>query len=79
MLETSAREARQHLSHLLDMVEQGEEIIITRRGQTIARLTSVETKIPKRRANMKAFRAKIKAKGKSLSDIIIEERYKDRF
>ncbi|MDD3760774.1 MAG: type II toxin-antitoxin system prevent-host-death family antitoxin [Acidithiobacillus sp.] len=35
-------EAKTHLSHLLDQVEAGEEVVITRRGQPIARLTPVE-------------------------------------
>jgi len=35
----SVREARQKLSHLLQAVEQGEEVEITRRGRVVARLT----------------------------------------
>lgn len=35
-------EAKTHLSHLLDQVEAGEEVVITRRGQPIARITPVE-------------------------------------
>lgn len=35
-------EAKAHLSHLLDQVEAGEEVVITRRGQPIARITPVE-------------------------------------
>jgi prevent-host-death family protein len=31
-----------HLSELLDRVEAGEEVVITRRGKAIARLSSVE-------------------------------------
>ncbi len=34
-------EAKTHLSHLLDQVEAGEEVVITRRGQPIARNTPV--------------------------------------
>ena len=34
-------EAKTHLSHLLDKVEAGEEVTITRRGQPIARITPV--------------------------------------
>ncbi|OIR00191.1 hypothetisches protein [mine drainage metagenome] len=39
-------EAKTHLSHLLDQVEAGEEVVITRRGQPIARISPVEK--PKR-------------------------------
>jgi prevent-host-death family protein len=35
-----AFEAKTKLSELLDLVEQGEEVLITRRGKTIARLSS---------------------------------------
>ncbi|WP_296899652.1 type II toxin-antitoxin system Phd/YefM family antitoxin [Thiohalocapsa sp.] len=38
----SARDANQHLSRYLERVEQGAEIIITRRGTPIARLLPVE-------------------------------------
>lgn len=36
--EISASEAKAHLSELLDAVERGETIVITRRGRPIARL-----------------------------------------
>ena len=39
MREVSVREARAELAGLLDAVEAGEEIVITRRGVPIARLT----------------------------------------
>jgi len=35
-------DAKAHLSELLDRVEAGEEVVITRRGKAIARLSSVE-------------------------------------
>jgi prevent-host-death family protein len=35
-------EAKTHLSHLLDQVEAGQEVVITRRGRAIARITPVE-------------------------------------
>jgi prevent-host-death family protein len=38
MLEIGAYEAKNKLSALLDRVEKGEEIIITRRGKTVAKI-----------------------------------------
>ncbi|MEA3640567.1 MAG: type II toxin-antitoxin system prevent-host-death family antitoxin [Lamprobacter sp.] len=38
----SIREANQHLSRYLDRVEEGTEIIITRRGKPIARMMPIE-------------------------------------
>ena len=35
------REVNQHLSHYIEIAEQGEEIIITRRGRPVARLSAV--------------------------------------
>lgn len=39
MIEIGAFEAKNTLGGLLDRVEQGEEIVITRRGKPVARLT----------------------------------------
>jgi prevent-host-death family protein len=38
----SIRDANQHLSRYLERVEQGTEVIITRRGKPIARLLPIE-------------------------------------
>ena len=38
MHEVGAFEAKNTLGHLLDLVEQGEEVLITRRGKEVARL-----------------------------------------
>jgi len=38
----SIREANQHLSRYLDAVENGDEVVITRRGKPVARLVAVE-------------------------------------
>jgi prevent-host-death family protein len=40
----SLREANQHLSRYVEMVEEGNEVIITRRGQPIVQLTRVAKK-----------------------------------
>ncbi len=42
MKTVGAFEAKTHLSRLLDKVEQGEKITITRRGTPVARLVPVE-------------------------------------
>jgi prevent-host-death family protein len=38
--QVSAAEAKAHLSELLDRVERGEEIVITRRGRPVARVSA---------------------------------------
>ncbi len=40
MIEVGAFEAKTHLSSLIEKVIQGEEVLITRRGQPVARLVS---------------------------------------
>ena len=40
MIKVGAFEAKTHLSSLLDKVTQGEDVLITRRGLPVARLTS---------------------------------------
>jgi prevent-host-death family protein len=39
-MDVGAFEAKTHLSDLLDRVERGEEIVITRRGRPVARLVA---------------------------------------
>ena len=41
MTEVGAFEAKTHLSHLLERVERGETITITRHGRPVARLTPI--------------------------------------
>lgn len=38
-------EAKAHLSHVLDRVEAGEELVITRRGKPVARVVPVQQPI----------------------------------
>ena len=69
-------EAKTHLSTLLEQVERGEEITITRHGKAVARLVPVGTASRERLdttvARLKSFR-----KGRRLGDIsakaLIEE------
>jgi prevent-host-death family protein len=43
MREMDASEAKNKFSHLLDQVERGEEILITRRGKAVARIVPAES------------------------------------
>jgi prevent-host-death family protein len=53
-------EAKTHLSALLEQVERGEEIVITRHGRAVARLVPVGTvsrdRLEKTVARLKSFR-----------------------
>jgi len=78
MLEINVKEARCNLSSILDRVEKGEEIIITRRGKRVARISNIEN-IPTPLQSLKQFRNKISIKGKSLSQIVINQREEERY
>jgi prevent-host-death family protein len=55
MTTVGAFEAKTHFAQLLQRVERGEEIVITRRGKEVARLVPAAAK-PDREAAMAAFR-----------------------
>ncbi|MGK5091451.1 type II toxin-antitoxin system prevent-host-death family antitoxin [Deltaproteobacteria bacterium TL4] len=77
MLELNVKEARGKLSNLLDQVEKGEEIIITRRGKQVARLTSLNEKSPL--SSLTSFRETIKVEGQPLSQIVVIQREEERY
>lgn len=77
-MKINVKEARSKLSSLLDRVEEGEEVIITRHGKEVARLVRLNDKI-KKLPSLKGFRSSIKIKTKPLSDMVIQERKKGRY
>lgn len=58
MITVGAFEAKTKLSELLDRVEQGEEVIITRRGKPVARMGAATDRAPaqKRKATVEEIR-----------------------
>lgn len=46
MAQAGIRDLRDHLSHYLDRVREGEELIVTDRGRPIARITPVAVPRP---------------------------------
>ncbi len=56
MVTVTVVEAKAHLSELLDKVESGEEVVITRHGRPVAQLSAArKAKLPVR--DLSAFRA----------------------
>lgn len=54
----SVAEAKAHLSEILDRVETGQDVLITRRGDPVARLSAVDRpRKPVDFARLDAFRA----------------------
>jgi prevent-host-death family protein len=81
MIEIGAFEAKNKLSALLDMVEKGQEITITRHGKPVARLVSATAKaVPKKMTPHEAvegiaeLRKNLTLGGISLTELIDEGR-----
>jgi len=66
-------EAKAHLSRLLDEVEAGEEIVITRRGRPVARISPVE--LPRLPVRSRAeFRKRLPGWRKASAELLNEMR-----
>ena len=75
MTEVSLAEAKAHLSELLDRVERGEEVVITRRGKPVARVSGIRRRRqPIDLAALEAFRASLPFQEKPSVEIIREMR-----
>jgi prevent-host-death family protein len=70
MREVPASEAKAHLARLLDEVEQGETVVITRHGRPIARIVR---EAPRRQRDIDRAIEDLKRLGKRTSKITIEE------
>ena len=75
MTEVSVAEAKAHLSALLDRVERGEEVVITRRGKPVAKVSGVARKLePIDLAALDAFRATMPFQDRRSVEVIREMR-----
>ena len=70
MREVQASEAKTHLPSLLDAVERGETVVITRHGRRIARIVP-EPEL--RRQEIEQAIANIRALGSRLGHVSVEE------
>ena len=76
----SLADAKAHLSKLVDRVEAGDSIDITRRGKPVARLTAVTR--PRRRidaALLQSLTATTRAQAESAADLARSMRDGDRY
>jgi prevent-host-death family protein len=73
------KEARRRLGDLVRAAEDGETVVITRRGRRVARLVPIERERHGRLPDLTAFRASVKVKGKPLSKVVTESRRKARY
>ena len=80
MNEISLAEAKAHLSELLDRVEAGSTIDITRRGRRVARLSAVAS--PRKRIDVAALQrltSAIPASSQTAVDLVRSMRDGDRY
>jgi prevent-host-death family protein len=73
MREIGAFEAKSKLGQLLDWVEAGEDIVITRRGKAVARLTSPDQAFDRERAQGAAARIRARRRGVTLGGLKIKD------
>jgi prevent-host-death family protein len=76
----SLADAKAHLSELIDRVEAGESIEITRRGKPVARLSAaVEPRKPVDIARLKALTARMPTQAQEAADLVRAMRDDDRY
>ncbi len=73
-------DAKAHLSELVDRVEAGDSIDITRRGKAVARLTAVsKPRKPVDAAKLRALTSALPAQTQSAADLVRSLRDDDRY
>ena len=73
MREVGAFEARNKFSVLLDQVERGSEIVITRRGRAVAKLMPIASGFDRAKAKRAAYRLREASKGLKLRGLKIKD------
>ena len=73
MKEIGAFEAETRLGQLLDWVEAGEEIVITRRGKAVARMVPADRAFDRERSLEAARRIREMRKGVTLGGLAIKD------
>jgi len=73
MVEIGAFEAKNKLSELLQRVEHGEEVVITRRGKPVAKLVPIASAFDRARARQAAADIIEMSKGASLGGLRIKD------
>ncbi len=73
------KEARRRLSELVDAVERGESVVITRRGREVAQLVPSGPAAAAGLPDLTAFRSSIEVKGKGLSRVVMAMRAEERY
>jgi prevent-host-death family protein len=78
MREIGAFEAKNRLGQLLDLVEQGEEVVITRHGKAVARLVPPKTGFSRAEAREAAQRIREMSRGVTLGGLRLKDLIDER-
>ena len=73
MREIGAFEAKSRLGQLLDWVEAGEEVIITRRGKAVARVVPPGSVVDRERARAAVARIQTRRRGVTLGGLSLKD------
>jgi prevent-host-death family protein len=73
MREVGAFEAKNNFGALLDLVENGEEVVITRRGKPVARLVRAEAGFDREKARQAVENIIARSKGVTLGGLKIKD------
>jgi prevent-host-death family protein len=80
MTDVTLADAKAHLSELVNRVEAGEDVRITRRGKLVARLTPISAKRPALDvAELRAVTDQMEFQAESAGDFIRRMRDEDRY
>jgi prevent-host-death family protein len=80
MTDVTLADAKAHLSELVNRVEAGEDVRITRRGKPVARLTPISVKRPALDvAELRAVTDQMEFQAESAGDFIRRMRDEDRY
>lgn len=78
MIKAGIKEARQNLPALLSKVQEGEEVVITKRGEPVAKVMPFRKRAKGRLESHKSLRDALTKKGRSLSEVVAELRDEER-
>jgi prevent-host-death family protein len=73
MKEIGAFEAKNKFGTLLDWVESGEEVVITRHGKAVARLVSAQEQFDRTKARQAAANIAARRRGITLGNVNIKD------
>ena len=76
-MDVGTKELRKHLSDVLDRVARGEKIVVRRRGRPAAALVPLD-KRSERLPSLALFRARLRVRGRALSEEVIASRRDER-